>query len=267
VYLFITCLITCTRVFLVFDMKRTAQDAQLVKAVTAKNARDIEALKRNQPEVKSFDVIAKDGIGTAHLGQSIPNQQDFIPLNLIATGTGSWQRTGRKITLKSIYVTGFFGQLESSEQAYPNYVRVMIVYDKQPKGSLPTQTDLLQASVGANGIPTDASRATDGLNMAYKDRWEIIADERMMLNPYNSTGGTGNVQVCQGNQFEIYRKLKYRESMYGGTTQDIASVSTGVLYLVVIGQRTAYVGLTGVQTIYPINHWYEFTARLRYTDA
>jgi len=253
-------------------MKRTAQDAQLVKAVTAKNARDIEALKRNQPEVKSFDVLAKDGVSTVHLGHSIPNTLDYIPLNLIANGTGSWQRSGRKITLKSVYVTGFFGVAADSVQLYGNYVRIMIVYDKQPKGSLPAQTDLLQASVGANGIATEPSRATDGLNMAYKDRWEIIADERMMLNPYDATIATGiKAEIQQGYNFEIFRKLKYRESMYGGTTQDVASVSTGMLYLVIIGQRAAYDnsgGSTqGQQVAYPINHFYEFTARVRYTDA
>lgn len=104
------------------------------------------------------------------------------------------------------------------------YVRCMVIYDRQPNGAYPAIADVLSvndAGVAAGGVFT-------GLNITNKSRFLILADKVITLDP-----GSGQTMY-----FDIYRKLPRLEAQYKASAGTIADLSTGSILLLVFEANT-----------------------------
>ena len=164
-------------------------------------------------------------------------------LNGVATGTDFTDRVGRKTTMKSVYVCGL---LESQDgTGGDNLTRVMIVYDSQPNGAIAVMTDILK---------TADSR--DQINLNNRDRFQILYDTVQPLAEENISTATLTVAGSPSvGMIKKYIKLNH-EVLYAGTTAAIASIQTGALLLVTVGNKGVNAGhkLTG-------------STRVRFTDV
>ena len=105
-------------------------------------------VRRGEPAWVSQSLnLAKKGLDTdISLSPAIDttntNASSFV-LNLVQQGNGSWNRVGRKIIPKSLRIKGFVNILSTptfaTGVATPTFLRMVVVYDKQPSGgAIPT---------------------------------------------------------------------------------------------------------------------------------
>lgn len=163
-------------------------------------------------------------------------------LNATQEGSGMWNRTGRKIRLISAYINGVFTpKTGAAATAVAEYARVIMFYDRQSNGTLPTLAMLLEAK---NQAGTLTNTVYDGLNLDNRDRFSVLADHRVLLPPL----GTANspVQIgggSDGGSFSRFTRLNGLETVYNSTANPAtyAQIATGGLFVMVVGE-------TGVNT-------------------
>ena len=80
------------------------------------------------------------------LVSNMANATNVYPLNLIQAGTGSWNRVGRVLNMKSIRIRHNvrFSLSATVANSISRSFRYLIVYDKQPNGTLPIKSDTIQ---------------------------------------------------------------------------------------------------------------------------
>jgi len=161
-----------------------------------------------QNEFKSLDVTvtagAADTTGTLTL------------LNGVAPGSDINQRVGRQIMMKSIQLN-FTGIGNASNDSI---IRFLVVWDKQCNAAALTIANLLTAA------SVNSTRNLDNRN-----RFVILADQRM---PVNIAGVEGHYW-----QTTFYRKLRHPTTFNTGNAGTVADMTTGSIYLVVIGSNVA----------------------------
>jgi len=185
----------------------------------------------------------------------------FTLLNGIAEGAGQFNRIGRKVQLKSLYLTGMIESIRT--QADDDMARIMVIYDRQTNGLVPGITDVLQ-SVQQDGTTT-SSGALDHLNLNNSERFLVLMDKRVLLPAMTWTAGVitnnGLLSTAGGNfLFKKFIKLKNLETHFKGTAAPtvVAQIATGSLYLVtLVGNKAA--GAEG----YELN----LGIRLRFVDV
>lgn len=217
------------------------------------------AIRKAAGEKKGVDIIIGDG--TTVPADVIDSDQFFVP-NLIAPGSGSMNRVGRKIFCKSLRVFGTVTLRQSFEATtgdfYGNTFRMMVVWDKQPSGALPIFSDIFAATPQSG---TDASTTMSLPRYDNMSRFQVLRDVRISadaLSPSNL--GTTN-ETQREYSFDEYIKLGNRQTVYGAdnATAVIGDISSGGLY--VIFRARLETGGT--------NTWFVNTgsmARLRYSD-
>lgn len=182
-------------------------------------------------------------------GYYIPlaNQWQVINIpNNIGAGTDIYQRDGRQITLKSIllrmtlnneagYAYPLGGPTYYSYQRKPQTVRLLLIYDRYTNGTLPTGADIFQTAQdngGSNIAPIEQT-----MNLKNRYRFKVLWDKNFTLGNTTSNLSTVNTNgvFAGGGPSTIcvkkYIKLKNRRTTYGGTTNAIASLNEGGLFL------------------------------------
>jgi len=210
-------------------------------------------------ELKGVDTALNDTdvLDTTNTNGSI------IAVNLIAPGTGSYNRVGRKIKMKSLRIFGTalceYGLQATTNNFLGSSMRILVVYDRQPSGTLPTFATICGHTDQAGN---EASGVLDPIRYDNMSRFKILRDVKLDCHPAinPSTGGSENV-VQAPFTFDEFIDLRGLETVYSGqsATCTIADVSSGALY--VIYRATRNVALTA--------EWEVFTtsfARLRYHD-
>jgi len=181
------------------------------------------------------------------------------PLNLTTQGSALQNRLGNKIALKSLQMKYHF-QIKAPTVANPvpqQDIRVIIFYDKQTNGSLPSISDVI-SSVDQNGTVTCSTDSYP--NNFNRDRFVILADSWFHLPQvtWNSTLGTSTelwLPSMSELRFDRYIKLKNIETCYKANAGTIGDVSTGGLFIMHISNAgtTPYVQI-------------DFSARLKFAD-
>lgn len=121
-----------------------------------------------RPEVKWIDVT----VGTAGSPLSIDNAGTANQnINSIPAGTGTSQRIGNQIALKSVY---YQYVLNFGTGAVPNVIRHILYWDRQSDIGLSAGSDLLSPSSGYVTAP---------MNLENRNRFVILADDRLTLSP------------------------------------------------------------------------------------
>lgn len=210
-----------------------------------------------KPEKKGVDF----DISNAAIVDTTSTNDDIAVLNLIQSGTGSWNRVGRKVKLDSIRLKGVAEGLiglDGSNHLNGSALRMLLVWDKQPSGgSIPTFDDMfgITAQDGTESSTVMAPPRYDNM-----DRFRVLMDKCLHVNPdvYNAGAGGDNYYV---EPFDFYVKLRGCESNYSGQSNPmtIADISSGGLYLIYRAtENTAGSKAWSIQA--------SSVARLRYTD-
>ncbi|HUD45139.1 MAG TPA: capsid/nuclear shuttle family protein [Patescibacteria group bacterium] len=206
-------------------------------------------LRGNKGEIKSVDIgIVTDTISTTATFQAV---------NLPVEGASFYNRIGRKVMMKSLRLTGQY-LVTGNEVGVAEYLRVMVVYDRQTNGAYPVIGDLL-ANYDSAGTSTTNSQS--GLNMNNAERFTVLMDRRIKI-PYNTTD-VGGIQYEYLSNYandnsgeDRYIKLNNMETHYKATAGTIGDIATGGLYIVTFGSVVA--GSAG--------YAFNWNARLRFHD-
>lgn len=158
-------------------------------------------------------------------------------VNGVAVGTDFTDRIGRKIILKSVDIIGHVFPVDASTSDC--LCRMMLVYDKQPNGATPA----LAAFINGD--------STSHLNLNNRDRFVVLSNWMEAIGSFAATP----VGSPTTHKVQIHRKINM-ETLFSGTTNAVASISTGALWVVTVGDQAANVGGTFVGTV-----------RVRFIDA
>lgn len=184
----------------------------------------------------------------------------FTLLNPIQEGTGLNNRVGRKVSGKSLRVTGQI--IPSGNAAGGNeYLRILILYDRQPGPLFPVIADILQTVDQAGSNTTDAFSNLNPNNM---DRFAVLRDMKYDIPSSAPGAGIGEAQSITDYQnkkynFDTFIKIPAYDMHFSSTANPItnANVATGAMYLVTFGTQAAMTAAYQVQ----------WTSRLRYKDC
>lgn len=192
-------------------------------------------LRGNRPEIKSVDLVS------APVTKPSCTTAQFTLLNGVQEGSSFFNRVGRKVMMRSLHLTG--GVILSGNSATAmtdEYLRHMIVYDRQPNGAVPAISDIL---LDYDNTGTTTTTSVSGLNMNNADRFVILRDMRVIvpnsdLNNQTLNGVAGIIDYTTNrvniNEFVLLKNLEthYKSSTNPAAIGDIAS---GALWFVQFG--------------------------------
>lgn len=215
-------------------------------------------LRTTKVEIKTCDVLPN--------GQDISTTPQYDLLNGIQSGPDFNQRIGRRIHMKSI---AFRGQIRwvdkgASNTAAGDFLRIMVIYDRQPNNNLPVLSDII---LSVDQIGNTSSSAYDGLNMNNSDRFLVLRDRIITTQTQQGGAATNSVEPMQAStaspsskwEFNDFIKLKDLETKFSGTATPVtaAQITEGSLFLVCFGNKASAAA----------NYNLAFQARLRYIDV
>ena len=217
------------------------------------------AVLMRQGEKKGVDVALTQA---SPIATTTNTNDNALVLNLIQSGTGSWNRIGRKAHLESIRLKGNATAVIVPEAVTGalrgGTLRMVVVWDKQPSGAAIPAFDNIFGRTDQNG--TESTAYLDPPRYDNMDRFKVLKDCVLQVNPtaVNALGGTSDPLIYFA-AFDEYIKLGGRETVFSGQSSPmtIADISTGGLYVYFRADNT-----TG--TTWSIES--DSVARLRYTD-
>lgn len=197
-----------------------------------------------QTEVKSVDHEAVTPITTA----------TTTPADVLydsSIGADFYNRIGRKVNLKSIYIRGVFkngGPVSPAEA-----IRIVVYTDNQfTTGTVPTTADVLADVSNTGAIATNPY---SNINLNNRDRFQILKEFFVQM-PAVAAGGVlsnsglgGSVTLTQKLRF--FRRLGGFEVSHGGSAT--GTVTKGNVLLTAIGEGGAYT--------------FTYSCRIRFTDV
>lgn len=227
--------------------KRTTKyDFKSYKKPRTFRPQNVIGLYNRRSELKHVDTGATNTMSSTTV---------FQLLNNIRLGNDDYQRVGKEIKMKSLLLTAQVQDLRRTFNAH-DWLRYMIIYDRQTNGAAPVITDVLQ-SVDINGGVTSNVRSAKNENN--KDRFKILLDQSYGI-PNDGNGGALEAgQRTTGsfpNTIKHYIKLQGLITKYLSDAGGIAMIGSGSLYLVLLGNNT----------LANSNYDFNFNARLTYAD-
>lgn len=205
---------------------------------------------RRGEEVKSVDVLKTI--------TSFDDAGAFVLLNGIVEGSSYYQRIGRRIRMKSVLVEGNI-IIDGTVSTVADYLRIILVYDRQPNGSTPVLSDLL---LDQNQAGSTEARSISGLNYNNMSRFRILRDWQCGTPDSTTASAAPEAVSVMQNQtvstqrISFYVDLRGLETSYQLTTGVIGAISTGALYIFTCGANAA------ASSPYSFN----FKSRVRYFD-
>lgn len=200
-------------------------------------------------------------------------RRGIMIINKITQGTDIFQRIGREVIMKSLYLRVTVAALLNSwYTTTANTVnintstgfRIMVLYDTQTNNVAETSvliSDILKMNGNAAAGSTDtfSSNYLNAFqNLDYRDRWNVILDKVYDVN---------NANGSQSKTIKIYKKFGKGglPVTYTGTTG--TTINTGALWFI-IGAMTANTPASATPAADNQNAFnYFMTSRIRYTDS
>ena len=177
-------------------------------------------------------------------------------LNAIVAGPGSYQRTGRKIKMKSLRLKGVAYYSVDSATEIPRDVclRILMVYDKQSNGTSATVADVVVAT--DNGGTENNTYFSNQLGYDDMERFVVVMDKIVHLKQGGNGSGAAGLSIsCPLDEFIDLKGMETTYNQDGAATN--AAIQTGNL-------RIGFV--TDVNTGTNSSVQFVGVARLRYYD-
>lgn len=217
---------------------------------------NIMGMESKKPELKCVDV---NGAGAGVTASLLSTTATVTLLNGLATGAAYFQRVGRSVSLKSLHLRGCI--LPSGlDGVTGEFIRISLVYDRQPNGALPAYADIFQ-TVDAAGNGSNA--VFDFTNLNNSERFLILADIPVQ---FSSTEITGAAHIASASEMQNqmqsllidkYISLDGLPTNYKLDTAVIGAISSGAIYLVTMGSAAAANAGTA----------FNWSNRIRYSDV
>lgn len=141
---------------------------------------------------------------------------NLILLNGITQGDGVGARTGNQIRMKGLQMKH---QMAANSTAIYSRIRMIIFIDKQPSGTAPTATQLLDTSV----FPL----LTAMRNRAFTRRFKVLSDKNFAL-----VYGQDNAI----KEHDMYLKINV-PVVYNGSGSTVSAISSNALYCLAISNQ------------------------------
>lgn len=225
---------------------KKASSSSKKKSSTYQSGREL-AIKP-KTELKAFDVAA-----TTQTFNTVATGGNIALVNFVINGAELYQRTGRKIYMKSLHIRGHI-KPNAAIAANTGELRMLIVYDSQPNAALPILSTLLQDSNAAAATTIDSE-----INLANRARYQILRDIQFY---YPAAAGADDISGVLPDPIKNslivneFIKLKGLEAVFNGVNGGtIADITSGALYVVCVGDNNS-------TNRYDI----VYTSRLRYYD-
>ncbi len=174
----------------------------------------VKALRATDQELKfednTFDSLDVDDASTTG---------SIVLLNGIAAGTANFNRIGKRLSMRSLWIQ-LVVERGLTSTANTDYVRLMIVLDKQANQAAPIVTEILQ-------LDTPVAPVVDmwaPLNLNNTNRFSVLWETRVAL--YNN--------FIQGRIVRKYLRLS-QTVVFDNSGALVADISTNTLWLVAIG--------------------------------
>jgi len=200
------------------------------------------------------------------LSSTLSNNTDIYLLNSILAGSSSWNRIGRKANLLSLRLLGTiywsFRRSGTTNFQPMNWVRMALVWDKQPTGTIPTYNSIFGTTDSAG---TETADLADPLKYDNMARFKVVRNwilQPPMVKGADAAGAVYGGQQLIPIQFDEFVKLPTLETTFGASAGGIGDIATGALYLVFKSQHN--IGTADTYNVMAIAE--NFKARLRFTD-
>lgn len=189
-------------------------------------------LQKAAGELRGMDTILTNAsiVGTTN------TNDDIQCLNLIETGNGSWNRNGRKAFLKSLRLKGTVtGDLAAAATTYDvgsTYLRMIVVWDKQPSGGTIPTFDTIFGYTTQDG--TESVTTMSNLRYDNTGRFSVLKEHVFVPPPVAPLGAAAQASYTYHIPFDFFIDLKNRTTIYSGDSDPvtIADISSGSLLLV-----------------------------------
>lgn len=179
-------------------------------------------------------------IDTASADYSISTTGSVTLVNGVAQGSDFTNRIGRKWTMTAVQLSGYIHPNGSSDNVSGTHARLLLIYDSQPNGALPSISDIFTAS-SSNAF----------INLNNRDRFKIVYSHSCALGPYDNS--ISHFTDNTVSLVDVYKKVNL-DVINDGTTAAIGDIQTGSLLLVTIGDLATPYLFTGA-------------VRVRFVDA
>jgi len=185
--------------------------------------------RRGSKELKGVDTII-NSVGV--ISNTLTSGAAIVPLNLVAPGSGSFNRIGRKISCKNVRIRGSFF-ITASQAALvqlSDVVRMTVVWDKQSSGAAAINWNTVFQYTPQSG--TESEALYSGLKYDNMERFVILRDCTVPVIVQNTSSTVGsNLQAYV--PFDEFIDLKGMETTFGAQTATavVTDINTGVLYV------------------------------------
>nr|WAE42208.1 MAG: capsid protein [Cressdnaviricota sp.] len=211
-------------------------------------------MSRALPQYRQSELKVVDNIVSSY---ALNATGTFKVQNACVNGAAFYNRIGNEIQMKSLHL---FGNLQlTGNAAAPNqeYIRIMVVYDRQPNGSYPVVADVL-TSYSISGATSSTSY--DSLNPNNFDRFRVLADIRLATPVDSSVALTIQTAaiIDYKGEYNINRFINLRglSTKYKASAGAIGDIASGALLVFTLGNVVA-----GSES-----YSADLTARLRFID-
>lgn len=190
--------------------------AKSAKAANKEKRHKKQEVARVQPK-KSAGYV-----DLAYVGYNCDTTGTITLLATIAQGASVSQRIGKKAMYKSLQMRGLISSNATTTVAD---AAVLIVYDREPTGSMPLITDILNTAHSASFLNDNNS-----------ERFKIVRRFDFTLTGNATTPATGN----EATSVDEYIDLKGLPVQFkSAATGAIGDLAVGALYLVTVGNIVA----------------------------
>lgn len=159
-------------------------------------------------ELKNYDVSLTNA-GNGVLMTS-------VLLNPISQGSTAVQRTGRDVIIENVQISGF---MQASAVNSADYIRTMLVWDKECRGAAFVAADLFE-------VATNNESATSPIKFDNIHRFKILADKKWVVESKTAT-------QSGLTKFTLNHKVGLKTHYYNTSAGTIADIDSGSLYWVV----------------------------------
>jgi len=214
--------------------KKTTKKTQ--RGTRKSSKRRAKTFGRPRQEIKGTDV----NLPSAVVSNVVTTNASMYLMNGLFMGTGSWNRLGRQIQMKSLQMRLLFnltlGNAGATVPSQAPVLRVMLIYDKQPNlGPIPNFDQIFSELDNAGAQSTTVF---SGLDYGRMKRFTILRDKH--INPDLGglmTDASAAQLATTFHCHEDFVKLKrltteYDSTASAGNTGTISDVMSGALYLV-----------------------------------
>jgi hypothetical protein len=152
----------------------------------------------------------------------------FLLLNAILQGSGGTNRTGRQVLCDYLQLRlSFFSNASTTNDTI---YRVLVLWDKEARGSAPAVTDLL-SSTSTNLLEVQSSYDFDNV----PTRFRILKDDTFVVPIRATLTSTTTVQTQVFKHYHV--PLNAKTHFYNTSAGTIGDIDSGSLYLCVIQEN------------------------------